>query len=316
LKIRWLNFLPTIVAGLALFARPDFALRGQQAPQPDQAGPAASGQRVVLTIGDEKLTAADIDQFIQSLPPRYQTFYGGPGKRLLPQYIIAMKALSDEALKLKLAEQPEVARKLEIARESVLSAAARQHIFDGVEVGDRELRELYEKDKTLSQEVRFRRILIQTQNAPLKSEIPGHPVLAEPEARKKLEDIRQRILSGADFGDMAKQYSEDTATAGAGGDMGILERDKVIPAVANAADSLQPGQVSNILQTPYGLEIIQVEVKRTKPFEEVKPVLDAQLRQKKAAETIQHLAENYHSVIDEDFFAGSGTKQSPGPSTQ
>jgi hypothetical protein len=312
LKRRSLIFLALAVA---LCGRPEFATCGQQAPSPDSAN-SQSDQRVVLTIGDEKLTAADIDDFIQSLPPRYQTFYSGPGKRLLPQYIIAMKALADEAVKLKLAQQPEVARALEIARESVLSSVARQHIYDGVEVTDQELHELYDKNKALSEEIRYRRILIQTENAPLKNPIPGRPVLPEAEARQKLEDIRQRILAGADFAVMARQYSEDIATAGAGGDMGVLQRDKSIPAIVNAAESLPPGQVSNIMQTPHGLEIIQVEVKRTKPFDEVRPSLETELRQKKASDTIQHLTENYHSVIDQEFFTGPATKQSSPSPTQ
>jgi parvulin-like peptidyl-prolyl isomerase len=299
----------------ALCGRLEFATCGQQAPSANSAD-SQSDQRVVLTIGDEKLTAADIDGFIQSLPARYQTFYSGPGKRLLPQYIIAMKALADEAVKLKLAEQPEVQRAVEIARESVLSSVARQHIFDSIEVTDQQLQELYGKDKALSEEIRYRRILIQTENAPLKNPIPGRPVLSEDDARKKLEDIRQRILAGSDFAVMARQYSEDIATAGAGGDMGALQRDKVIPAILNAAESLSAGQVSNIMQTPSGLEIIQVEVKRTKPFEEVRPVLERELRQKKATDAIQHLTENYHSVIDQEFFTGPATKQNSPPSTQ
>ena len=79
-----------IATALALCGWPEFAAFGQQASPPNTAG-SAPGQRVVLTIGDEKITAADIDNFIQALPPQYQAFYGGPGKHLLPQYIIAIK---------------------------------------------------------------------------------------------------------------------------------------------------------------------------------------------------------------------------------
>jgi parvulin-like peptidyl-prolyl isomerase len=268
----------------------------------------------VLTIGEEKITAAEIDNFIQALPPQYQAFYGGPGKRYLPQYIIAMKVLSAEAVKLKLAEQPEVALALEIAREGILSEAARKHFQQSIAVSEQELRELYQKDKAQSEEVRVAHILIRTDNAPLKSGAAGHPALPESEARQKLEDIRKRILAGADFAQMAKQYSEDTATAASGGDMGVIQRDKVVPPIVNAAHSLEPGQVSEILLTPSGVEIIKVEEKRTKPFEEVRPGLETELRQSKAAEIVQHLIDNYHLVIDQEFFAGSPAKQSSPPS--
>jgi hypothetical protein len=307
---RWsFVFLLLIAFALALCGWPEFAKCGQQASPPNKAESAA-GERVVLTIGDEKITAAEIDNFIQALPPRYQAFYGGPGKHLLPQYIVAMKVLSAEAVKLKLAERPEVARAIEMAREGILSDAAREHFLQSVKVSDQELRELYQKDKAQSEEVRIRHILIQTEDAPMKSGAAGHPALPEPEARKKLQDIRQRILAGADFAEMAKQYSEDLATAASGGDMGVIQRDKVVPPIVNAAYSLEPGQVSDIILTPSGVEIIKVEDKHSKSFEEVKSDLETQLRQAKAAEIVKHLVENSPLVIDQEYFAGSPAKQS------
>jgi peptidyl-prolyl cis-trans isomerase C len=313
LKRRSFAFFSLIATALALCGWPEFAACGQQASPANTAGP-APGQRVVLTIGDEKITAADIDNFIKALPRQYQAFYGGPGKRVLPQYIVTMKVLSAEAVKLKLAEQPEVAQALEIARASVLSDAARKHFQESMAVSEQELRELYQKDKTLSEEVRIAHILIRTENAPLKSGASGSPPLPEPEARKKLEDIRKRILAGADFAQMAKQYSEDAATAASGGDMGVIQRDKVIPPIVNAANSLQPGQVSEIIPTPSGLEIIKVEDKHTKSFEEVKPALETKLRDSKAEEIVQHLMDNYDVVIDQEFFGGTPAKLTAPPS--
>jgi parvulin-like peptidyl-prolyl isomerase len=112
---------------------------------------------------------------------------------------------------------------------------------------------------------------------------------------------------------MAKQYSEDTATATSGGDMGAIQRDKVVPPIANAAYSLEPGQVSDIILTPSGLEIIKVEDKHTKSFEEVRPALETQLRQSKAAEIVRRIMDNYHLVIDQEFFAGPPAKQNSPP---
>jgi parvulin-like peptidyl-prolyl isomerase len=313
LKKSLFALFPLIATALALSGWLQPAASGQQAPPPNKAE-AAPGERVVLTIGEEKITATEIDEFIQALPPSYQAFYSGPGKRYLPQYIISMKVLAAEAVRLKLPEQPEVARALEIARESALSEAARKHFMQSIAVSEQELRELYQKDKTQSEEVRIRHILIRTENAPLKPDSAERPALPPAEARKKLEDIRQRIVAGADFAQMAKEYSEDPASAASGGDMGVLQADKVVPPLINAARSLEPGQVSNILETPSGLEIIQVESKRTKPFEEVRPALETELRRSKATEIVQKLISNYHFVVDQDFFAAPPAKQNPPPS--
>jgi len=270
------------------------------------------GERVVLTIGDEKITAAEVEKFIQALPSEFRAYYGGPGKHLLPQSIVRMKVLAAESVKQKLEEQPEVARAIQIARESILADAARKRIEQGISVNDQELQELYRKDKALSEEVRIGHILIRTQDAPIRTAGAGPPGRPGPEARKKLEDVRKQILAGADFAQMAKRYSEDNATANSGGDMGYVNRETVIPPVLDAAYSLEPGQVSDVLTTPYGLEIIKVEEKRTKTFDEVRPSLESQVRQLRANEITQRLVDQYHVVIDQEFFSGQPAKpQSP-----
>jgi hypothetical protein len=265
-------------------------------------------ERVVITVGEQKITAGEVDKFVQALPPQFRAFYGGSGKQYLPQAIVRMRVLAAESVKEKLDEQPEVARAIQIARESILADAARKHIEQSISVSDQELHELYQKDKALSEEVRIGHVLIRTEDAPMRTVGASPPGIQAAEARKKLEDIRKQILAGADFGQMAKQYSEDSATARSGGDMGYVNREAVIAPVLDAALSLEPGQVSDILATPYGLEIIKVEEKRIKSFEEVRPNLESQIRQLKGNELTQHLVDQYHVVIDQGFFAGQPAK--------
>jgi peptidyl-prolyl cis-trans isomerase C len=308
--------LSLLIFPVALCGWLQSAGRAPQAASP-QKTQSVSGERVVLSIGDQKMTAADVEKFIQALPPNLRAFYEGQGKRLLPANIVRMKVLAAEAIKEKLDQQPQAALAIEIARESILADTAQEHLEQGITVSDQELRELYQKDKTTSEEVRIAHILIRTDTAPFKSGDPSHPGLPESEARKKLEDIRKQILAGADFAQMAKQYSEDAATAASGGDMGVIQRDKIVPPIVNAANALEPGQVSDIVPTPSGLEIIKVEEKRAKPFEELQPALELQIRQSKTNDIIQHLMQESGAFIDQEFFSGPSAKQttSPAPTT-
>jgi peptidyl-prolyl cis-trans isomerase C len=307
----------SILLSLVIFQIPlsCWAQSGGSAPQAGSAEKTQPlpGDRVVIAIGDEKITAAEVEKFIQALPPEFRAYYGGQGKQFLPQSMVRMKVLAAEAVKQKLEEQPVVARAIQTARASILADAAQKHMEQGISVNDQELQELYRKDKTLSEEVRIAHILIRTENAPFRAAGSGPPGLPEAEARKKLDDIRKQILAGADFARMAKQYSEDNATANSGGEMGYVTRERVIPPVMNAAYSLEPGQVSDILATPYGLEIIKVEEKHTKSFDEVRPKLESQIRQSRADEITQRLVERYHVVIDQAFF--SGQPENPAPPT-
>jgi parvulin-like peptidyl-prolyl isomerase len=289
---------------------PQPALSAPQTSTP-KATQSPSNDRVVLSIGDQKMTAADVGKIIEALPPDYRAFYSGQGKRRLAVYILRMKLLSSEAVKEKLDQQPEVARAIEVARESILADAAQKHISQNITVSDQELHDAYEKNKTQFEEVRVAHILIRTRSAPFKSGDPSQPGLPDAEARKKLEDIRKQILAGADFAQMAKQYSEDSATASSGGEMGVLERNKTVPPIIQAAHALSPGQVSDLLATPSGFEIIKLEQKRVIPFEEAKPGLESQIRQSKANDDIQHLMEAAGAFIDQDFFSGSTNQNNP-----
>jgi peptidyl-prolyl cis-trans isomerase C len=283
-----------------------------------QAGGAQPGteQRVVISVGDEKMKPADVERFIQALPPQFRAYYGGPGKSQLPRYIVQMKILAAEAKKQNLQDRPEIQKAIEIARESILADAARKGMEQKVAISDQEVRDLYEKQKSAYDDVRIRHILLRTANSSVAyPAAPSRPALSEAEARNKLEDLRKQIQAGADFAQFAQQYSEDLNTAGAGGDLGYIDRQKAVPPIANAAYALAPGQVSEIIQTPYGLELIKVEDRRVKPLSEVRKDLEAQIRSTKANQAIQELVSQYKVVVDNDYFSsGPPTKAPAAPS--
>jgi peptidyl-prolyl cis-trans isomerase C len=281
------------------------------APQAADAGPKPD-ERVVISVGDQKITADDLDHIIQALPAQYRGYYSGPGKHLLPQYIIQMKVLSAEALKQKLDQTPEVQRMLETARESILADAARRKIEETLPVSDQAVEQLYEKHKQDFEEVHIRQILIRTQASILsETSSPTRPPLSEKDARQKLEGIRQKILAGADFQQMARENSDDTATASRGGDLGYVSRRTVVPPVADAAFSLLPGKVSEVIPTPYGMDLIKVEDKRTRSLEEVRSALTTQLRQSQFQEAFKRLESDYKVVVDEKYFSSGKTASTP-----
>ena len=273
---------------------------------------AAGDQRVVLRIGEEKFTAADVEAILQALPPQSRTYYATQGRRVLPQYLIRMKVLSAEARKQDLGERPEVRQAIQIATESILADAAQKRIVESIPVPEEALADLYQQRKAQFEQVRIRRLLMRTETSILGQSLsPPRPPLAPAEARKKLEDLRRQILEGADFAAVAKSQSDDLETARAGGDLGFVDGQKVVPPIAQAAFSLAPGQVSEIIPTPYGLEIIKVEEKRTRPLAEVRTLLEAQYRQGKIEAAIQQLQKQYAVEIDSGFFSSGQKPQAP-----
>ena len=77
-------------------------------------------------------------------------------------------------------------------------------------------------------------------------------------AREKAESIRQDILNGSDFEFQALLYSEDPGSASNGGDLGFVQRGELVPAFEAAAFRLEPGEISDVVETPFGFHIIQL----------------------------------------------------------
>lgn len=94
------------------------------------------------------------------------------------------------------------------------------------------------------------------------------------EAREEIQDIKQKLEGGADFAELARQYSEDKVSAEKGGDLGYFTYQTMTPEFSKAVFSLdEVGDVSDIVQTPYGLHLIKltgIKSAHQKSFEEAK----------------------------------------------
>ena len=86
-------------------------------------------------------------------------------------------------------------------------------------------------------------------------------VVSESEARHKLEAVRERIVNGMDFAEQARLYSQD-GSAAKGGDLGWLSPGDTVPEFERAMDALKPGEVSQVIQSPFGMHLIQVQERR------------------------------------------------------
>ena len=126
---------------------------------------------------------------------------------------------------------------------------------------------------TQKKKVRARHILIEV--------IEGAGGETEEKARMKAGEVRERIEKGEDFSRLAREFSQDTATAKKGGDLGYFEKGQMVKALEEIAFSLKPGEVGPVIRTPRGFDIVKVEdvqEEETKPLGEVKGVIEEELR--------------------------------------
>lgn len=89
---------------------------------------------------------------------------------------------------------------------------------------------------------------------------------AKMECKERLLALRERIMNGEKFTTLARLYSEDPGSSRKGGELGMASRDIFWPAFSDAAMSLKPGAISQIVETPDGFHIIQVIEKKKDMF--------------------------------------------------
>ena len=111
---------------------------------------------------------------------------------------------------------------------------------------------------------------------------------SEDEARRKLAVLRDRIVNGTDFAEMARLQSEDSSAA-RGGDLGWIVPGDTLPEFERAYRALKVAEVSEIVKTQFGLHLIQVLERRTSDVSNDRKRLEARktLRDRKSDEAYQ-----------------------------
>ena len=124
-------------------------------------------------------------------------------------------------------------------------------------------------------------------------------------ARTRIDEVKKKLDGGADFATVAKEYSEDPGSKDRGGDLGFFPRGRMVGAFDDAAFSLKAGEVSDVVESPFGFNIIKVEEvreERQKPIEEVREEIVATLKKASASEKAKEAA-----AQDENAIAGGAT---------
>lgn len=128
-------------------------------------------------------------------------------------------------------------------------------------ITDAQVREFYDKNPDEFRGVRASHILIRPE---------GFDDASKKKARATAEDLMKQARGGADFAELARTHSAD-GSAQQGGDLGFFTKGSMVPAFSDAAFALQPGQVSDVVETQFGFHVIRMAERKDVPFEEANP---------------------------------------------
>ncbi len=142
---------------------------------------------------------------------------------------------------------------------------------------------------------------------------------AKENTKEKIEFVEEQLENGAEFGDMAREYSDDTATSGDGGDLGFITEGQMVEEFENTAFSLEVGEVSGIIETQFGYHILKVfdrEEGRVQEYDEVKDDLSVYLSELKKTEKWEEFIMELIDNAEIEYLSGvDGTLNTPLGST-
>lgn len=231
----------------------------------------AEEDRILAKIGDKKIMMSDFKRFI--------SYYDAEKQKILeqqPQFkarilrrIVQGMVLSKIAKDQGFDKRPDIKEEIELMlNDLIASEYLKKEVVGKINVTEEDMKLYYkthEEEFKTPEMVRARHILIKVNRSASEEE--------KKRAREKAEDILKRIKTGEEFAKLASEFSDDPGSKNKGGDLGFFPKGRMVPDFEKVAFSLKPGEVSDIVETPFGFHIIKVEERKDsvlEPYEKIK----------------------------------------------
>lgn len=263
-----------------------------------------SADEVVLEVDGEKVRRADVESAIKTLPPQTQQAVNTPeGKKVLADELVRMKLLEAEAERLKLDDDPEIKRAIELSRSKILAGRALEKL---VSTSEADLQKAYDARKNEFEAVQVRQLLVAYQGSQLRPR-KGEPLPVE-RAEAKARELASQLRAGTDFAKLL-QSSDDPTIQQNGGVLEFL-LGAAPPEIRTALATAKPGEVVGPVKTSLGFHIFQMGARQMQSFERVKPMLEQEGRGPKVEKVMTDLKAKAKITYNEEYF-GKGVGTTP-----
>lgn len=275
------------LATAAILAAP--AVHAQ--PAPATPAPAAAPQNsnpVVAIVGPYKIHMSDLQADLQNAPPQAQQLPPDQLYQLLLTQEVDRKAVLVAALKAGLEKDPAVAQQMQDAANIKLENAYVQKKV-AAQVSDAAVKAAYDK---------------QYAGKPGPAQVEARQILVATESQAK--DIIKQLNQGANFATLAQKYSIDPGAKN-GGELGWFSQNEMVPAFADAAFALKPGEYTKTpVHTQFGWHVILCEGKRTAPTPKFSDV-EGQIRQQLGEAAVQSTLDSVRGDVKIQLFNPDGS---------
>ena len=238
---------------------------------------------VLAVVDGEIVTLQEFDGVISNMPEHYQTLVAKDKKKFLDDYIM-QKLLLQEAGRAGIGSDPEIMNLIEEARKKILVAAFIKKEAGGKALlTDDALMVFYEGNKEqFAVPARWR---------------ASHILVA---TAVEAQQVKAELEAGADFAELAKERSKDTA-AEKGGDVGYFSEGQLVPEFEAGCFALDPGELSDPIETQFGFHIIKLIDKQeagVQEFAKVRDIISKEMERQKQQERLTVLFDDLRAKAE------------------
>ena len=288
-----------ICYGLAT-AKPDFL---PTKPKPFVAGLGKQNtDKVVMRVNGDPITETEFAASFSQLPEEMQRqFASVQGKEAFAEQLIRLKILEQEGHRMGVEHDPRVAGALAADRTNIIASAAAQKLVP-VPTEDAVIR-FYAQNQGRFNALNLSHILIAYQGGSIPPK-KGGPAPSEQEAVNRALQVYQKLRGGADFKALARQVSDETASAAKGGDLGPFSQGMLPPDIEGQVFRLHPGEISGPIPSSFGIHIFKVNGTAPVPLDRVRNVISRRVQQQNTLDRVELLRKTAKVEFDPTTFPG------------
>jgi len=261
--------------------------------------------KVLMSLGSEKITMDDFQRRIDKIPPYLLAYFQDKeGTKTLVDGLLKEQLLIREARRQKLDKNKELEAKVrEIEDQLLVEEMVKELKNKEIAVTEQEAEAYFQKNKesfATADKIKVKHILLKTD--------------------KEAKAIMGKLKKGEDFDKLAGEYSIDKTSAAKGGDLGYFSRGDLVPEFEKAAFALEnPGQISNIVKTPFGYHIIQLVDKKQKDqiaLADVSEEVKKRVEKEKFDKWMENMKAKFKVKVNYDLLNDFQFKKSVAPLTE
>jgi PPIC-type PPIASE domain len=278
---------------------------------------------VIATVGGIGVTIEDVRKMLETAPPQVSRYIQQSPQTFIQQMFL-FRYLAAQGDQLKLGEESPLKEELEAQRSWVIANTMVTYARNHYQVSEEQIQDFYQKNQSRWQQAKVKEIFIGFKAAAPASSNPqdlaeaakralesAHPAnsRSEEEAKKLAADIVSQLRSGADFGKLVEQYSDDSSSKASGGEVPPIKANSSLPDdLKKPIFALSPGGVGDPIRQPTGFYIVRMEEKSVQPVNDVREPIIQELRDSYRNDWLKDLNSRFVPVIQKpEFFVSPQT---------